>query len=208
MVSWEFGGSVETYGRYGVSQLNDGGVRLIDWATGKRKRLINTCFQKIISHLATYKSGHAVTVADYTPVNCCYRSRVNGIKEISGKEVASQYHILIMEFLLKREIRHKKKFRSMIKLWKLKNNGVRSTFQENVEVLCNKNGWTDMILVQVIDSSSDTVKVCGYSKGEFKAFRNFVEVLSRKTFLKVEKEWWWRRIKGSTLRLKKLQWGM
>ena len=33
-------------GSFGIQQINDGGIRLLDWAVGKGLCLMNTCFQK------------------------------------------------------------------------------------------------------------------------------------------------------------------
>lgn len=56
----------------------------MDWSFGKGVKLRNIYFQKKISHLAAYTSGHAETVINYILVNCCYRNKVEDVKVISG----------------------------------------------------------------------------------------------------------------------------
>ena len=36
----------EVHGGFGIGQINDGEIRLLDWAVGKRLHLVNTLFQK------------------------------------------------------------------------------------------------------------------------------------------------------------------
>ena len=40
-VESDAGGFDKVHGRYGIGQLNDGGVRLMIWAVGKRMKLMN-----------------------------------------------------------------------------------------------------------------------------------------------------------------------
>ena len=40
------GGFGEVNGGFRIGQINDGRLRLLDWAVGKRLHLMNTCFQK------------------------------------------------------------------------------------------------------------------------------------------------------------------
>ena len=51
----------------------------------------------MVSHLLTYTSGHTETVVDYILVNCCCRNRVKNVKKITGEEVVSKHHILVMD---------------------------------------------------------------------------------------------------------------
>ena len=39
-------GEVHAHGGLGIGQINDGGIRLLDWAVGKGLHLMNTCFLK------------------------------------------------------------------------------------------------------------------------------------------------------------------
>ena len=45
-VGSDMGGFGEVHEGFGIGQLNDCGIRLLDWAVGKGLHLMNTCFQK------------------------------------------------------------------------------------------------------------------------------------------------------------------
>ena len=59
----------EVHGGFGIWHINDGGIRLLDWAVGKRLHLVNTCFQKRKSQLITFRLGETETMIDYILVN-------------------------------------------------------------------------------------------------------------------------------------------
>ena len=44
-VGSDMGGFGEVHGGFGIGQINDGGIRLLDWAVGEGLRLMNTCFE-------------------------------------------------------------------------------------------------------------------------------------------------------------------
>ena len=69
----DMGGFGEVHGGLGIGQINDGGIRLLDWAVGKGLRLTNTCFQKRKSRLITFRSGETETTTDYILVNNKYK---------------------------------------------------------------------------------------------------------------------------------------
>ena len=56
-------------GVFHIGQINDGGIRLLNWAVGKRLHLMNTCFQKRKSWLITFRSGETETMINYILVN-------------------------------------------------------------------------------------------------------------------------------------------
>ena len=45
-VGSDMGGFGEFMVGFGITQINDGGISLLDWAVGKVLHLMNTCFQK------------------------------------------------------------------------------------------------------------------------------------------------------------------
>ena len=62
-VGSDMGGFGEVHGRgFGTGQINDGGVRLLNWVVGKGLPLINTCFQKRKSWLITFRFGETETI--------------------------------------------------------------------------------------------------------------------------------------------------
>ena len=56
-----FGGD---YGGFGIGQINDGEMKLLDWAVGKEVRLMNTCFKKRKSRLITSRPGETETIIE------------------------------------------------------------------------------------------------------------------------------------------------
>ena len=50
-VSSDVGGFGEVHGGFGIGQINDGGIKLLDWAVDKGLHLMNSCFQKRKSQL-------------------------------------------------------------------------------------------------------------------------------------------------------------
>ena len=106
-------------GSFGIGQINDGGIRLLDWAVGKGLHLMITCFQKRKSWLITFRLDETETIIDYILVNNKYRSSVKDVKVISGEEIVSQLCLLLMDMVFKKNVMRKVKFRKKLKLWRL-----------------------------------------------------------------------------------------
>ena len=64
----------EFHGGFGIGQINDGGITLLDWAVGKGLHLTSTCFQKQRSWLVKFRPGEIETMIDYILVQNKYRS--------------------------------------------------------------------------------------------------------------------------------------
>ena len=98
LVGGDFNGDVgsymdgfgEVHKGFGIAQINDGGIRLLDWAVGKELHLMNTCFQERKSQLVAFRSGETETMIDYILVNNRYKSSVEDVKVMSGKEIVNQ----------------------------------------------------------------------------------------------------------------------
>ena len=73
----------EVHGGFGIGQINDGGIRLLDWTVGKGLCL-NSCFQKRKSRLITFRLGETETMIDYILVNNKYSS-AKDVKVIPGE---------------------------------------------------------------------------------------------------------------------------
>ena len=100
----DMGGFGEVHRGFGIGQINDGGIRLLNWAVGKGLHLMNTCFQKRKSRLMTFRSGETETMIDYILVNNKYRSSVKDVTVIPGEEIASQHCLLLMDMVLKKKV--------------------------------------------------------------------------------------------------------
>ena len=119
-VGSDMGGFGEVHRGFGIGQINDGGIRLLDWAVGEGLRLMNTCLQKRKSRLITFTSGETETMIDYILVNNKYRSSVKGVKVIPGEEIVSQHCLLLMDTVFKKKVKRKVKFRKKLKQWRLR----------------------------------------------------------------------------------------
>ena len=152
-------------GGFVIGQINDGGIRLSDWAVGKGLRLMNTCFQKRKSWLITFRSGETETMIDYILVNSKYRSSVKDVKVIPGKEI--QHCLLLMDMVFKEEVRRKVKFRKKLKLWRLRESEVKEEFVEGVNNKCDGNEDWCGLKRKLLDVASE---VCGYTKSKPRHF--------------------------------------
>ena len=136
-VGSDVGGFGEVHGGFGIRQINDRGIRLLEWAVGKGLHLMNTGFQK--SWLITFRSGETETMIDYIFVNNEYRSSVKDVKVIPGEEIVSQHCLLLMDMAFKKKVRRKVKFRKKLKLWRLRKSEVKEEFAEGVNNKCDVN---------------------------------------------------------------------
>ena len=80
-VGSDMGGFGEVHGSFGIAQINDGGIRLLDWMVGKGLHLMNTCFQKRKSWIITFRSGETEIIYYILAINkyrnCVKRCRVD-----------------------------------------------------------------------------------------------------------------------------------
>ena len=128
-VGSDMGGFREVHGGFGIGQINNGWIRLLDWAVGKGLCLMNTCFQKRKSRLITFRSGETKTMIDYILVNNKYRSSVKDMKVTPGENIMSQHCLLLMDMVFKKKVKRKVKFRNKLKLWKLREPEVKEDFE-------------------------------------------------------------------------------
>ena len=62
---------------FGTRQIRYGGIRLLEWAVGKRLCLMNTCFKKTKSWLMTFRSGETEIMIACMLENNKYRRSIN-----------------------------------------------------------------------------------------------------------------------------------
>ena len=80
-----------------IGQINDRGIRLLDWGVDKGLNLMNTFFEKRKSSLKTFRSE---TMIDYTLMDNKCRSSVKDVKVILAEEKGSQHCLLLMDMVL------------------------------------------------------------------------------------------------------------
>ena len=79
----------ETYENFGIGQVNNEWVKLMEWVFSKGLRLINNCFKERKSLLITFRLSQVETGI----VNNSNGIRVKDDKVIPGKEVVSQHFL-------------------------------------------------------------------------------------------------------------------
>ena len=109
---------------YGRSEPEVEGERILEYALAFDLLLGTTCFKKRDSHLITYKSrkeksGNAATQIDFIPFPRAMRKLVTDVKVIPGGEVALQPQLLVCDMRFDVPQKHKRKFTSCLKVWKL-----------------------------------------------------------------------------------------
>ena len=167
-VGSDMGGFGEVHGSFRIGEINDGGIRLLDWEVGKCLCLMNTCFQKKKkSQLMIFTLGETETMIDCILVNNNYRSSVKNVQVIPGEETVSQHCLLLMDIVFKKKVRRKVKFRKKLKLWRLREPEVREEFAEGVKNKCDGNEDLCGLKRKLLDVAS---KVCGYTKVKFRHF--------------------------------------
>ena len=182
-VGSDMSGFGEVYGGFGIEQINDGGIRLLDWAVGKGLRLMNTCFQKRKSRLVAFRSGETETMIDYILVSNKYRSSVKDVKVIPGEEIVSQHCRLLIDMVFRKKVKRKVKFRKKLKLWRSRESELKE-FADGVSNKCDDNeDWYDL-KSKLLDVASE---VCGYTKGKPRHFET----------------WWWNKDVDVTVRRKR-----
>ena len=109
MVGSDMGVFGEVYEGFGIGQINNAGIKLLDLAVGKGLRLMNSCFQKRRSWLTTFRLGETETMIAYVLVNDKCRSSVKDVNVIPLEEIVSQHCLLLMYIVFKNQVRRKVK---------------------------------------------------------------------------------------------------
>ena len=76
-------------------------------------------------------------MVNYILVNNKYRSSVKDVKEIPSKEIVSQHCLLLMDMVFNKKVRRKVKFRNILKMWRLRESGVKEEFAQGVTNKCD-----------------------------------------------------------------------
>ena len=168
LIGSDMGSFGEVHGGFGIGQINDGGIRLLDWAVGKGLHLMNTCFQKRKSRLIKFRSDETETMIDYILVNNKYRSSVKDVRVIPGEEIVSQHCLLLMDTVFKKNVSRKVKFRKKLNMWRLRESGVKEEFAEGVNNKCDGNEDWCGLKRKLLDVASE---ICGYTKGKPRYFK-------------------------------------
>ena len=107
----------------------------------------NTCFTRKEERLITYASGEGRSIIDYVIVRAEDRKQIQNVKAISGEEIVRQHKLVVCDMKFKGVTKQKVKWQSKIKIWKLKDEGVRSKYEHK---LMNKSTDSDANIKELI----------------------------------------------------------
>ena len=173
-------------GDYGFGTSNVEGIAMLDICKNQNLKISNTYFKKDREKLITYKSGEAETQLDYIIFRPKLGQNIVDCKVIPGEECLTQHRLVRADFSI--EDLRKKKWRGerRLKLWKLREEGVKEEFEERIkETLCTYEGdWVQLRqgVMQVCE------EICGRSSGR--------RGHERET-------WWWNDTVQDAVRKKK-----
>jgi hypothetical protein len=152
---------------------------LLELASALELVVVNTCFRKRVSQLVTYESGEARTVVDYVLVRRKERAMVRDAKVIPGEPEFLQHRLVVCVLEVQECVKQSKQvFVSRFKVWRLRDEGVRRRFGEQVEASaarrkdCDVEGVWNGLKSCLLGVAED---VCGRTKGR-----------SRR-----RETWWW-----------------
>ena len=96
--------------RYGRSEPDTKGERILQYALAYDVLVGNTCFKKQDSHLITYKSGNAAIQIDYILLRKRMCKLVIDVKVLPSKVVALQHQLLVCDMQMVRPLKTKHNF--------------------------------------------------------------------------------------------------
>ena len=131
------------HGGYGYGVTNVEGEKILEFADAWEMVVVNTLFKKDKNKLITYRSGTADTTVDHVLVRRRDRGKVKDAKVIPDEEVTSQHRLLVMDMKIEGVVKKRKEKPKMrMRLWKLKDDKVRTTFRENLNLMNGEgSGW-------------------------------------------------------------------
>ena len=161
--------------RYGVGTRNEGGDRVVDFATARRMAVVNTYFQKRLTRRVTYTSGGQHTQVDYI---MCRRKDLKQVTDcfvLPKEAVAKQHKLVVCKVRMQQLKKVKPTVAKKTRWWKLSEKEYKEKFVQEVEA-----------------------KLRGETKRTWRALSTVVRetgrtVLGRRSGKKGKKRetWWW-----------------
>ena len=121
-------GFEDVHGGFGYGTRNSEGERILEFAMTNNLFLANTCFMKRDSHLVTYNSGGSKLQLDFILCQKTFKSMVKKVKVFSREKCALQYHLLVCDLVHTIRRSMKRKFKSCLQTWKLRDPVVAKKF--------------------------------------------------------------------------------
>ena len=188
-------GYSNVHGGFGYGTRNPEGERILEFCLALDLVVCNTMFKKPDNKLITFSSGGNQTQIDYILVRPSDKKMVRDVKVIPGEEAFTQHRLVVCDLTVKMEHSKKKPFVPQLKVWKLKEESVRTEFahefqKQHTTVINPTNpveeGWTGIKQAYL----NTTEKVCGRTK--------------KPTKRKVT--WWWSKKVDEAVKEKRRLW--
>ena len=109
---------------------------LLEFADSHSLVITNTCFTKVDSKKITSDSGGNRSVVDYILVRACQRQMVSDVTVINGEPCIQQHKLLLCKSCMegqREEVGEKAFYVGRYRVWKLKENDNRITYQKNMK---------------------------------------------------------------------------
>jgi len=182
---------VGVHGGFSYGTRNVEGERILEFGDAMEMVVCNTLFKKEDKKLVTYESGGVSSTIDYLLMRKCDKRMVTNVKVIAGEEVVSQHRLLIGDYKIEGMRKSKRKFVPRLRVWKLKDKNVGSTFMEKVKLDTNRvseatkvNAKWEVIKDVCLKATEET---CGWTKGPPRH----------------KETWWWNEEVSSAVEEKK-----
>jgi len=157
------------HGGFGYGTRNVEGERILDFGDAMEMVVCNTLFKKEDKKLVTFESGEVSSTIDYLMMRRRDRRMVTNVKIIAGEELVKQHRLLIGDYKIEGVKKSKRRFAPRLKVWKLKDETVGSTFANRVTMDAKRvsdakdvNGKWEVMKEVCLKATEET---CGWTKG-------------------------------------------
>ena len=136
-----------SHGNIGLSERNEEGDRVVEFANTFDLVIANTWFTKTRNQLITFKSGNSESQIDYILTNRRHLKDIINCKTIPGEAVVSQHRLVVMDLRTrtKKKRQYRRKNEVKIKWWRLKDQAVADDYAKDVinnMENCEEPEWT------------------------------------------------------------------
>ena len=174
-------GYEEAHGGYGIGEMNEDGIKVLEFAIAYQLKIMNTMFQKLPNHLVTYNSNGNQTQIDFIMVKKDFAKEIIDCKALPGEQITSQHRVVIMKLKTKRRFKRKTVGKKRIRWWKLKDSEIRQRFIQVLRAKMEDVQFDEQHFEDQYNTLSRLIRecgieVCGISSGKRKPGKD---------------TWWW-----------------
>jgi len=130
-----------THGSYGFGDRNADGCRILEFADGLNLVICNTLFIKQESKLVTYVVGSAKSTVDYIMLRQGDKVKVCNVKVVPNEEYVPKHKVLVMDMRFNTIKSRHKKFKSTVRVWKLKEERTCEEYKSIVRDKVEEEEW-------------------------------------------------------------------